>query len=84
MLLPNHMHWVQRNSFSLRQEKYNKNGHRSNPTRIEKECPILEVAQHCQKNLGQHKRHCIVYGHTDALASWPKIERVYFSGYEPA
>lgn len=40
-------------SFGLRQEKYNKEGHDNNPTRVEQESAELEVTQHCQECLGQ-------------------------------
>jgi len=46
------IHWIQRNSFGLGQEQYDKDGDDCNPTRVEEESPKLKVAKHGQERLG--------------------------------
>lgn len=83
MLLPNRTHGVEGNAFGFRQEEGNENGHVRDPSSVEQEGAIFEVAKHGQEGLGKHEGGGEVDSDADALARGSDFDGEYFTWNEP-
>ena len=84
MLLPHCVHRIQGNPLGLRHEKQHKNGHHCDPSGIEQKSAVLEVAEHGQERLRQHKGGCEAGRNANALPRGSDFHGKNFTWDEPA